>query len=67
MSDPVLVIEPAEGKADLKTVRALFLEYHDWLGVDLCFQGFDEEIASLPGAYAPPAGGLWLARAGREI
>ncbi len=43
-------------------LRALFLEYQDWLGVDLCFQGFEEELATLPGNYAPPGGGVWLSQ-----
>ncbi len=60
-------IETAQGQKDLALVRALFLEYADWLDFDLCFQGFEAELATLPGAYAPPAGGLWLARVGGAL
>lgn len=61
MSERRLGIEPAAGPEDMATLRALFLEYRDWLGVDLCFQGFEAELAGLPGSYAPPGGGVWLA------
>ena len=61
------VIDPARGAADLGHVRGLFREYHEWLGVDLCFQGFDDEIRRLPGRYAPPRGLLLLARVGSAV
>lgn len=66
-SNADIAIVPAEGAADMASVRVLFLEYHAWLGLDLCFQGFEEELASLPGRYAPPVGGLWFAKVGGEI
>lgn len=54
-------LREAESQGDLLAVRELFLDYQADIGIDLCFQGFADELAGLPGEYAPPTGALLLA------
>jgi GNAT superfamily N-acetyltransferase len=51
---------------DVARAKSLFLEYASSLGFDLCFQGFEEELAGLPGDYAAPSGALLLAIDGKD-
>ena len=60
----IIVVTRAGALAD--AVRDLFLEYGESLGFNTCFGGFDQELAMLPGDYAPPRGCLLLAKEGGE-
>jgi len=57
----MITIKVPDTAEDIETVRMLFREYESWLGMDLCFQGFEQELADLPGKYAEPDGRLFLA------
>src|SRR4029077_403573 len=56
-----VVVRPAMSAGDIAEARRLFREYEASLDVDLRYQGFEQELAGLSGAYAPPGGGLLLA------
>jgi 2-haloacid dehalogenase/putative hydrolase of the HAD superfamily len=64
---PRVALHEATSPLALAHARALFLEYAAGLGIDLAFQHFEAELASLPGAYTPPGGTLLLATAGVEV
>jgi ribosomal protein S18 acetylase RimI-like enzyme len=61
-----MIIKAPRTSIEMDEVRRLFREYEAYLDVDLCFQGFEEELAGLPGNYAPPDGALLVGLKGSE-
>lgn len=61
LPDTAVEIFQAFSPHHIEQARTLFLEYADSLGFSLCFQGFEDELKNLPGAYSPPPGRLLLA------
>ena len=59
---PSFTIQPVQSPADLADAIALFRAYAESLPVDLAYQGFEAEMAAMPGKYAPPKGVLLIAR-----
>jgi putative acetyltransferase len=66
-SSDEFTVSPARTAIELTSAAALFRAYARALPVDLGFQGFSEELKSLPGVYAPPAGELLLAKRGDHV
>lgn len=60
MPKPVISFQRVLAKAELEQLRELFLDYAASLSIDLGFQGFDDELRTLPGDYASEAGGALL-------
>ena len=61
MLPPAIRLQTPDTPEQFDAARGLFREYAQDLGIDLCFQNFDAELATLPGDYAEPQGALLLA------
>ncbi|MEY2688561.1 MAG: hypothetical protein RL375_2759, partial [Pseudomonadota bacterium] len=66
MDEVATLIVPRDA-VQLEATREVFREYAATLQVDLCFQGFEQELMALPGDYAEPEGALLLAVVDGEV
>src|SRR4051812_16735437 len=62
----MIALTPGPNAPHLRAAESLMREDAASLDFSLCFQGFEEEMAALPGRYAPPRGRLLLAKDGSE-
>lgn len=67
MNPPVIAILTPQRPSEFDAVREIFREYAASLNIDLCFQGFEQELAALPGDYAAPRGALLLAMVDGQV
>ncbi len=64
---PLIRLDAPRSPEDFDALRGIFREYAAGLGVDLCFQQFDDELAGLPGDYAAPRGALLMAQVDGQL
>ncbi|HEX5687751.1 MAG TPA: GNAT family N-acetyltransferase [Ideonella sp.] len=67
MPTPEIRLQAPDTPEALDATRLIMREYAESLGIDLCFQNFEAELASLPGEYAAPGGALLLAWVDDEL
>ena len=63
----MLTITQTNSPEQIDEARTLFREYEAWFGMSLCFQDFENEVATLPGKYAMPDGRLYLAYSDEKL
>ena len=67
VSRPTIQFITPDSPTHLDAIRQIFNEYAGQLGIDLCFQNFEAELANLPGEYCLPTGALLLALVDGEV